>query len=832
MATFTRRAAVLALGSATALIAGIAGPIASASATDPVTTQAAPTLLSPLDDPSTPLKDVVLTWDTVKYASSYQVQISPNGDFTNNAVNLPNNGVTVNALYEVPLSLPHAAYYWHVRALGSAGGHTAYSGSWQFLRDWAPSISILHAPSGSDPTLSWAPVSRASLYRVRFSTRPDFSGDDTHVCYTAATSFSPYKLVSNTAESLPAGDCFDDANLTDGHTYYWELIAYDDSTAPILSADTTPDSSFECAQAQPECDAAIESGPSDVFTFASQHTGTASTSTVTGLTTTWHAATLTPNTCNSGTPCPVTPTFSWDPVSGANFYRVHVYRDPLLSNTYRVYTTAQTTLTPRDDYFDAQAGTSYYWTVEAGWCRNSSTDDQCSSTPPGSQPKSPSCPSQTNATPAPSIDPAGLTPTSMAAGNTQQVTLTGSNFAASACVSASNNAGLIQNISVNGTGDTITFDYTAPESAQAVNFTVVNPDGGTSQQSPTLQVTGSFDKQVFWAVSGLASFNKQSGNVPLQQPADGASTNARSVTFQWGEFLPNGGQGAYDVRNYRVQVASDSQFDNVTLDNDAIDMNRFTDPTALLPDGRWYWRVQPIDQSGNHLKWSATHSFTKDSTPPVFTFTDGSRVATTGPLHVSVNDATVDGSQVNNTTLNVFPVVGGGSKVAGTWKQTGTTTFTFTPSSRLVPGQTYALSVPSGSPLQDGAGNTAVASSRTDRVAGNVDDKNPAWHYSSGWKRVSSSSASGGTFSRGASGSTATVRVVGSTVTVYGCKAPHLGHMRVSIDGVTKASPSMSQSFTSCGVVVWKGSVSSGSVHTLKVTAVNGSVDLDRAAVS
>src|SRR3954470_18222096 len=102
----------------------------TAVAADPVSSEAAPTLLAPADDPGsvTALKDVVLSWDNnAPHATSYEIQLSPNGDWTNNTVTLPNNGITVNELYEMPLSLPHAAYFWRVRALGSAGGHTAFS---------------------------------------------------------------------------------------------------------------------------------------------------------------------------------------------------------------------------------------------------------------------------------------------------------------------------------------------------------------------------------------------------------------------------------------------------------------------------------------------------------------------------------------------------------------------------------------------------------------------------------------------------------------------------------------------------------------------------------
>jgi hypothetical protein len=827
-----RRSALLVGAMCASVVATfVATPIAQAA--DPITTQGSPTLTAPNDDPGsvTPLKNVVLQWSAVQYAASYEVQISPNGDWTNNTVTLPNGGVTSNNLYEVPLSLPHASYFWRVRGLGSSGGHTAFSSSRQFLREWVAPITTLVTPgdiAAGDPTLAWKPVADASIYRVRFSTADDFPADKTLSCWTASTSFTPYGTQMASTEKINE-PCFDETALTTGKDYFWDLRAFDDSTAPQLVADTAPDGQWDCAQAQPECDASRVSGS---FTFSAPAAGApAAGGTVTGLKTTWHTTAL-PGTDCSGTvaTCPVTPTFSWTAYPGANFYRVHVYRDPQLTNTYRVYTTARTSFTPREAFFDAQAGTPYYWTVSAGTCKNSASDLQCSQAPAGSQPTSPSCAKSSNATPAPSIDSTGLSPTSMAAATQTTVTLTGSNFAANACVQSTGNAGLISNISVNGTGDAITFDYTAPASEQGVTFLVVNPDGGTSNESPTLQITGTSDKIVFFGVGGPAMFQKQSQPVTLSAPLNGSSINSRTVTFQWNSFLSTGGQSAYDVRNYRLQLASDSSFDSVALDTDTIDMTRFTNPTALIPDGHWFWRIQPIDESGNHLTWSGTRSFTKDSAPPVFSFTDSGRVSTTSPLHVKVNDSSLQGT-VSSSTLSVAPVVGGGVALAGSWRQTSTTAWTFTPSSVLVPGQSYRLSV-IGSALKDAAGNTAVAASRTDRVAGNVDDKNRAWHFSSGWKRISSSSASGGTFVRGGSGATATVKVVGGSVSVYGCKAPRLGKMRVSVDGVVKTTRSLAQSFTSCGVLVWKGSVSNSAVHTVRVSAVRGAVDLDRAVVS
>ena len=57
-----------------------------------------PTLVAPIDTRGTetnPLQHVVLSWDAVAGTDHYAVQISPNEDWTNNRVTLPQGGLTV-----------------------------------------------------------------------------------------------------------------------------------------------------------------------------------------------------------------------------------------------------------------------------------------------------------------------------------------------------------------------------------------------------------------------------------------------------------------------------------------------------------------------------------------------------------------------------------------------------------------------------------------------------------------------------------------------------------------------------------------------------------------
>lgn len=692
--------------------AAATAPAFAAQAADPIVKQTPPTLTAPANDKTTPVKDVVLKWTSVPFATGYEVQISPNGDWTNNRVNLPNKGATVATTYEVPLSLPHDEYFWRVRGV-DAGGHTDWSQERQFLHDWAAPLTILKTPTSADPTITWAPVQEASLYRVRISDDPTFVSDNTKVCWTAGTSFTPYATQTEGAEQITPSDCFTQFDPEAGVTYYYEVVAYDDSTAATIESDNAPDNGFECGQAQPECDA-LSVGAAGTFTWTPVAAGdTPTPSAVSGLATAWHVNSLSGNACDVSSPCPTTPTFSWNAVPGANYYRVQVYRDPFATNVYRIYSTEWPSLTPREGYQDAQAGHAYYWNVVAYTC-TSDTDAIC-------------------------------------------------------------------------------------------------PDDDGNK--------------TFLGVSSVASFAKRSDAPVLRTPADDATVKTRTVTFKWDDYLQSGNQGALEARNYHLQISKTKAFDKLVADVDSVDMTQWTDPSKTLADGVYYWRVQALDQSGNQLTWSSGHRFTFDGAPPLFTMTSKDGVSIRRNLHVKSSEADLVGD-VSNSTVRVF-AVSTGDAVAGHWMKTAATRWTFNPSGVLVPGESYALRV---SGLRDQSGNAAIASSRTVRTSTFVDDRSQAVHYKSTWTRASSSNAQHGSYSVGSNGS-ATVTVVGDKIKLYGCKGPSLGKAVVRVDGKRQGKVHEHQQFSQCGVLLWKGPVSSTRPHTVKFVQKSGSVAFDAVKV-
>lgn len=711
-ASHRRIASLIALATFGALGFAATPPALAGSAADPIVNQAPPSLTSPANDTTTPVKDVVLQWTRVPYASKYEVQISPNGDFTNNTIDLPNSGFTVAPVFEVPLSLPHDEYYWRVRGV-DPNGHTAWSSQRQFLHDWAVPLQILKPPTSADPSIVWAPVPEASLYLVRISADPTFAGDTTLNCFTAGTAFTPYMVDANSTENGPQDCAYTEFAPKADQTYFYTVAAYDDSTAAAINADNAPDADYGCKPAQPECDALTISAVG-AFTWQPAAASTASSGTVTGLSTTWHATSLPATSCDVNNPCPVTPTFSWNAVPGANFYRILVARDPYLTNVYRVYNTSWPTLTPREAFQDAQAGHAYYWEVVAYSCTTSDTDATC-----------------------PSAD---------------------------------------------------------------------------------------VSKMTFLGGSSIASFAKRSDPPVLRSPAAGSTVKTPWVTFRWDDYLNSGNEGSLEARNYHLQIATNSTFDKPVNDIDTIDMTQWTDPLKSLADGVYYWRVQALDESNNQLTWSAPRQFTFDGAPPQLRLTSKNGLRVTRNLHVKASETDIVGN-VSNSTVKVF-AVSPKKALAGKWAKTGAATWTFNPSGLLVPGESYALSV---SGLRDQSGNAVIATSRTVRASTDVDDRNPAVHYSSGWSHTTSSNAKHHTYSVGHG--SATVTVVGNKISVFGCKGPSLGTAAVSVDGKRQATVKENQQFSECGLLLWRGPVSSTRPHTLKFSSSSGSVALDAVAL-
>ncbi len=188
-----------------------------------------PTLLTPADDVGNPIRDMTFTWAPVVGAKTYQLQISPNGDWANNVI----ADVSIKGTkYTPPSNLNNGSYYWRVRAKDAKG--TPNNGGWsierQFTRNWpeAPTeVSPLWTggatPRVDVPTLEWTAVPLASHYELFIGDDQNFAGGSYITCYTNRTRVTPYVRSAGTGGE-PGGCSFEAGH---GTTYYWKVRAID-----------------------------------------------------------------------------------------------------------------------------------------------------------------------------------------------------------------------------------------------------------------------------------------------------------------------------------------------------------------------------------------------------------------------------------------------------------------------------------------------------------------------------------------------------------------------------------------------------------------------------
>jgi hypothetical protein len=314
--------------------------------------------------------DVYFDWDPVLGAKSYQLQVSPNGDWANNIT----IDITVKSTRDdPPVPLNNGNYFWRVRARDAAS--TANFGPWSdnegisgdervFQRGWPDMPSLLWPANGTstsvqdpadttwqNPTFSWTPARHASWYRFRFATDPAMS-TALQGCITNRTTWTPYNNGNSPLSGISVtnpGSCA--VALTPGTTYYWDVAGIDN---PVLNAGVDiwgPPStsgviglrssvrSFVYDPPSPPAGAVRPLDPADY---------------------------LTPARCNPGDACDPeadTPVFTWTAIPAATSYTVTVALDPNFTNVYRVYSTPFNRLAPRDSWRDNQANQAYYWVV-------------------------------------------------------------------------------------------------------------------------------------------------------------------------------------------------------------------------------------------------------------------------------------------------------------------------------------------------------------------------------------------------------------------------------------------------------------------------------------
>ena len=104
-------------------------------------------ITSPPDDTDFELQDVVLDWDPVPGAVSYDVQVATNADFSQGSLIDGAAGI-LGTRYSPPITYDNNQYFWRVRAIDTAGQPTPWTAArYNFNRTW-PQTPDARLPGG------------------------------------------------------------------------------------------------------------------------------------------------------------------------------------------------------------------------------------------------------------------------------------------------------------------------------------------------------------------------------------------------------------------------------------------------------------------------------------------------------------------------------------------------------------------------------------------------------------------------------------------------------------------------------------------------------------
>jgi hypothetical protein len=165
------------------------------------------------------------------------------------------------------------------------------------------------------------------------------------------------------------------------------------------------------------------------------------------------------------------------------------------------------------------------------------------------------------------------------------------------------------------------------------------------------EATNAFDKRSN-PISGLVEAeHDSSATLPAHGPGGVSDPPdfADEVVLSWDDYLLTSQAGndvdvtgmpsQVEAQSYKVQISSDPNFASGFLHtSQLIDQTTYTPYNTTLPEGPLYWRVQAVDGSGNALAWSlsraisgATQSIEKVSPTPTLVGPVGEEIVTGTP---------------------------------------------------------------------------------------------------------------------------------------------------------------------------------------------------------
>ncbi len=635
-----------------------------------------PTLVYPADHANiaTAAGDLYFDWDPVLGAKTYELQVSPNADWTNNRT----IDVTIkDTRYAPPTTLNNGNYYWRVRALDAANAQNF--GPWSdasvvalvFERSWGTRPTLLAPTNGNNtvsvPTFTWTPIDHAAWYQLEVSTDINFAtGPNTKDCYTNRTTFTPYLSGVGTG-IIPPGSC--SVFPQPGVTYYWHVRGID---APVLNPGI-------------EYSAGVlglwsNTSNSNVYSFVytpnvPAYVSPANSHTVEVPTLQWadapgatryHVTILKSN----GTTAATADTYSdsWTPTSLLNVsdspfrWYVQAYDQnnqlsliPLQANQRTFSLTAISTTYATADPVSPAAGTGSFDMPSLAWHPvTGAVTYQVIWGVQGSGVEHLDWPR--------TAYPAFTYPTSVFSSGTYfwyVRAYDGSNIEIPSSA-GSQRTFVISQLDLLAPSDYLTPSKCAtppsctpvPDTATltwnavpgAFTYTVyvaLDPNFTNIYRQYTTTFTrlaprdswldNQANQAYYWFVrpsrsnnsgrfdslaqENASAYQKRSEGIHLIAPADAASV-ANEVTFSWQDFLASNqalsAPVTQEAKQYHIQVSTVADFATI-FDDKVVDQTFFTEYDRTYPEGPLYWRVQAIDGSGNYLTWSAVRTLTKSS---------------------------------------------------------------------------------------------------------------------------------------------------------------------------------------------------------------------------
>jgi len=235
-------------------------------------------------------------------------------------------------------------------------------------------------------------------------------------------------------------------------------------------------------------------------------------------------------------------------------------------------------------------------------------------------------------------------------GNTDTQSVSVANVAPTVALAAGNDLSVAE-------GSTHSYSYTISDPGQDTVSSVATSCGanGTESNAVNGNSSGSFDcsfpdgddgstvsAQATDSDGDAGNTDTQSvsvnnvapGTSNLVSPADGATTNDNTPSFDWTDASD---QGADSV-TYSIEADnSGCSFVSPELQVSAIASSDFT-PATGLPDGTYCWRVRATDSDGTSGAYSSTRTFTIDTGRPSVTIDQAAGQddpTNVGPIHFS-----------------------------------------------------------------------------------------------------------------------------------------------------------------------------------------------------